>query len=182
MHIEKQFGINHVDDDDVAGGGDDDSVAPNYYGISCPMEALAKFENVTAYRKDMSPHWNIRDTSADCNYCFSYFNTYPKPTGAGGEFKLDAPLEYINQTSPIEDGCDCMGIFPIPEKVCIADRAQFREDTRFKCETSDNFKLDVEKFINAWGWSDHVYATTKSDGSLNRIVGTTTQFLCRAAC
>ena len=185
MHIDRSYGVNYADDDDILDDDDDDdSVYPNYYGITCPMEALASFENVTSWDRSTGqwsadkPYKNkwgntVNVTTPDCNYCFSYFSTYPQPTGAAGDYTLETPLEYMTNTSSIIDGCDCMGVFPIPEKVCLGDRKYLSGDTRFKCQSStDNFHGDLTKFINDWGWSDYVYATANADGSLNRIVST----------
>ena len=57
MHIDRSYGVNYADDDDILDDDDDDdSVYPNYYGITCPMEALASFENVTSW--DRSTGWS----------------------------------------------------------------------------------------------------------------------------
>ena len=131
------------------------------------MSAFADFENTSTWsgRKFEAPpqpggSWAHTDDASCstfdfnedgavpcCKYCFTNFSTYPEPEG--GTFDgIDNYPQVVYNTSEIIQGCNCMGVFPVPFQFCLSEFEDLRKDTLFKCiSTGSVFINNLRAFL-----------------------------------
>lgn len=124
-----------------------------------------------------------------CRSCFTNFSVAVAPNGDPSEesvkystdtyeYAFPTTAQSIANTSSVVDGCNCVGIFPIPFEVCLDELSYLSDGTRFKCSGSNlNFLQDYRAFMRAstdnfnW-WKNYIYATESAEESFEKIVMT----------
>ncbi|KAH8070040.1 hypothetical protein JL721_5260 [Aureococcus anophagefferens] len=121
------------------------------YGVQSLLHALRDFEDVSTAQGGGS--YAAEGGVSACEPCFPTFDLSPDPatlddgsvdpaTGRVSALELDG-------TSPLVDGCNCVGFFPLPSRVCELDAFAARPVDR------------------KW-WEDYFYLLGRSDGTFER--------------
>ena len=114
------------------------------------------------------PDWSSDPDSVDsCRYCFDGF-IVSKLTNE------DVILDHVvSNTTRVSKGCNCMGIFPVPEHVCFSEFNYLDAGNPFKCINSNLFTTSLTNYMAVGGnqnwWVDYVYATKDEDNKFERI-------------
>lgn len=82
----------------------------------------------------------------------------------------------ITDTSEIAKGCNCMGLFPVPSKICFTEFDDLDEYNPFKCLTNDMFFSSIVKYLYLGGneahWKDYVFAARDQNGKFSHVAMT----------
>jgi hypothetical protein len=170
-----------------------DSTAANSkpYGIQCVMKGLEQFQDVNKVESNVDlgkdsykdsvkyvfdgapvvdgvPSWIGDDASAQsCRYCFDEFVI--SEVNDQNVFVEGV----ISNTSPVAKGCNCLGMFPIPERICLSEFEDLDDANPFKCQSSNMFMDSLTHYLQLGGnqawWSKYVYAQKDDNNKFSRI-------------
>ena len=145
------------------------------YGVQSLLHALKDFEDVSTAQGGGS--YAAEGGLSACEPCFPTFDLSPDPATLDAGFVDPATgrvsaLE-LDGTSPLVDGCNCVGFFPLPSRVCVDETAGSSDDTRFKCTYPDHVVVqELDAFaagpVDATWWEDYFYLLGRSDGTFER--------------
>ena len=194
--METKYGINPQLDSNVNKTGvlgDTSDATGKAYGIQCFMKGFEQFQNFNSKTavdinvpadSEMSnakqytfepapvvngqPSWMSDPDSVDsCRYCFDGFIVSTLTND-------DVVLEHVvSNTTKISKGCNCMGLFPVPENICFSEFNYLDSENPFKCMNSNMFTTSLTDYMAVGGnsnwWVDYVYATKDEDNKFERI-------------
>ena len=169
---------------DTASPSDTSKATP--LGTQCFFHAFEQFENVTKYDKAANEwrapaipgaqkpfSWDGAEPHVGCRWCWQNFSTDPAPA-AGGFANADLYHMRIFNTSRINDGCNCVGMFPVPQVVCLDELQYLGGDTKFACVGQDNMAHDLSAFGKqssddfSW-WAHYIYALADESRNFERF-------------
>jgi len=149
------------------------------YGVQSLLHALRDWENVSTATGGGSYVAPV-EANRTCVPCFPTFDISPGPdTLTPPYFQNDlglVPDLQLSSTSPLQDGCTCVGFFPLPDRVCLDETASVADGTRFKCTVpGDNVAEELREFFGYgngpdfdW-WQDYAFFLGRSDGQYERF-------------
>ena len=159
------------------------------FGVQCLFSAFAQYEgtgmewrpDAGAFQRAAAAAASSYSTAEDdgmCHACFENFTVAVAPSApasadaamygasASYEYVFPSDARVVANTSDIVDGCDCLGLFPVPQGVCLHELAYLSPGTRFRCSASasSNFLNDFAAFLTSennvfnW-WKNYIFAT-----------------------
>lgn len=195
LKVDRTYGVNPQLDP-----GSESSATGGEFGVQCIFDAFAQYANVSRYDAsntvysssgtidDYSDGW-LDYTGEECRYCFHNFTLSPGPGveyvgepfssttyAPSGHSFPNAPV-FMENTSSIIDGCNCLGIFPVPQFACLGELSYLAHGTRFQCIDGSYLQDDLASYVLGdqdaldW-WQDYAYASTDYFGEYERIVMT----------
>ncbi|KAJ8603469.1 hypothetical protein CTAYLR_005101 [Chrysophaeum taylorii] len=159
------------------------STVQTAYGVQSLFHALAQWENASVVANDATAAFEVVDDSeSTCKPCFNTFLIDPNPFDLDDGFidpdtGLTVDSLTLNSTSPLNDLCDCVGFFPVPNVICLHETRSNADETLYKCTESENeLATQLGNFLNAgeenydekW-WEDYIFALADSNGRYTRI-------------
>jgi hypothetical protein len=164
------------------------------YGIQCLIKGFEQFQDVPKTATEVTlddeslrnsikydfdpapeidgvPSWIGDDDSVDtCRYCF---NSLVVSEQVDQNVFVEG---VVSDTSPVAEGCNCMGLFPVPQRICFSEFENLDKLNPFKCLTSNMFFDSLTKYLETGGnqqyWRNYVYAQKDENNKFSRIAMT----------
>ena len=115
--------------------------------------------------------WEVSKTNEDtCRYCFDEFTI----SDLSNEHQSIQNL--VTKTSTINSNCNCMGIYPVPNTMCLSEFNYLDVNNPFRCQETNQFLTNLQRYIgmggNSKNWKNYVYATKDENNKFLKVAMT----------